>query len=395
MPLFELFELRDVLDVLIVGAVFWAGLVWLRGSAARMALPGLAGLLLVYVAAGRLGLELTANLLQGFSAALVIVLVVVFQDELRRLFERISVWGLRRRAAPPAETSVDTIARTIAKLAADRTGALLVFPGLEPLDRHLEGGIALGGEVSEPLLLSLFDASSPGHDGAVLVSGNRIVRFALHLPLSANRAQLGQLGTRHAAALGLAERTDALCIVVSEERGSVSVARQGALRSLRDPSRVIDELRAFREAIAPTGPARAPWRALQDRWREGVVAFALTTALWALMVPGANVIEDRREVQVFVDNMPEGWVLEGVEPPSVEVVVRGRRRDLVFANANDLEARLDGFLVQLGRRTFEIPEHRIERPAQVEILSVEPTKVRLRVRREPEEAPPVDAPGPA
>ncbi len=382
MQLIELFRPEDLLDILIVGAVLWAGLAWVRQSPARLALPGVAGLVLLYVAARRLGLELTAALLQGVSAVLVVVFVVVFRNELRRLYDQLSVWGLRRRPAAPAETSVDTIVRAVVRLAADRTGALLVFPGREPLERHLEGGIALDAVVSEPLLMSLFDASSPGHDGAVLVAGNRIARFAVHLPLSANRVQLGQLGTRHAAALGLAERTDALCVVVSEERGTVSVARNGGLRKLSDPSRVVDELLAFGEAIAPTEPARPPWRALHDRWREGAVSFALTVALWALLVPGANVVEDRREVKVFVDNMPQGWVLEAVDPPAVEVVVRGRRRDLVLANAGDLEARLDGFLVQLGRRTFEIPEHRIERPARVEILKVEPAKVRLRVRRE-------------
>jgi DNA integrity scanning protein DisA with diadenylate cyclase activity len=97
--------------------------------------------------------------------------------------------------------------------------------------------------VSEPLLLSLFDPGSPGHDGTVLLRGSAVERFAVHLPLSADHAALGPGGTRHAAALGLAERCDAICLVVSEERGTVSVARDGQIRTLARPEDLLLELR--------------------------------------------------------------------------------------------------------------------------------------------------------
>ena len=118
-----------------------------------------------------------------------------------------------------------------------------MLPQREPIESHVEGGIALDGRLSEPLLLSLFDPSSPGHDGAVILRGAQIERFAVHLPLSVNRAALGPGGTRHAAALGLSERCDAICIVVSEERGTVSVARDGLLRVLARPQDLALELR--------------------------------------------------------------------------------------------------------------------------------------------------------
>src|SRR5262249_56151173 len=119
--------------------------------------------------------------------------------------------------------------------AAAGLGALFVLPRPEPIEGHVGGAIPLGGRISEPLLLSIFDASSPGHDGAVILRGSQLERFAVHLPLSVNRAALGAGGTRHAAALGLSERCDATCIVVSEERGTVSVARDGAIRLLARP----------------------------------------------------------------------------------------------------------------------------------------------------------------
>ena len=251
-----------------MAALLWAGIVWLQRTRARLAMLGVGIVGVVYLVASRLGLQLTAWILQGFVAVFVFVVVVVFQDDLRRLFEQIAVWGLRRRPTTSPPQVVDILTRSVARLARTRTGALVVLPGLDPLDRHIEGGIELGARISEPLLLSLFDASSPGHDGAVLVEGDRATRFAVHLPLSTDRGQLGQGGTRHAAGLGLSERADALCVVVSEERGTVSVARDGLLRVLPQPEALASELHSF---IAATSPSEAPlarWRGLVSRWRE-------------------------------------------------------------------------------------------------------------------------------
>jgi DNA integrity scanning protein DisA with diadenylate cyclase activity len=372
--------LVDLIDVVIVGSVLAAGLVWLRSSRARLALPALAALALFYLAAGRVGLQLTTGLLQGFFAAFLFVLVVVFQDDLRRLFEQLSAWGLRRRFVTPPETTRDTLTGAVVRLAATRTGALLVLPGREPLERHLDGGIELGGRVSGPLLLSLLDPGSPGHDGAVLVVGDRVERFAVHLPLSTDHAQLGPGGTRHAAALGLAERTDALCIVVSEERGTVSVARDGRLRLLAEPGRVAAELEAFLAAQRPPAQPLSRWRALRGRWREALAGFALAGALWALRVPGANVVETRRQIPVVVENLPAGFELESVEPAQVEATLRGRRLDIALADPDALRARVDGLLVQLGRRTFELGPERVEHPPDVEVLSVDPRRVKISVR---------------
>jgi DNA integrity scanning protein DisA with diadenylate cyclase activity len=134
----------------------------------------------------------------------VLVAVVVFQQDLRRLFERIAALGFRRRLLPAGPDAIDTLVRAIAHLAEHRRGALIVLPGREAVAGHVQGGLPLRADITEPLLLSLFDPHSPGHDGAVIVSGDRLMQFAVHLPLSTDHAQLGQRGTRHAAALGLA-----------------------------------------------------------------------------------------------------------------------------------------------------------------------------------------------
>ena len=239
MPLLDIAP-TDLVDIAVVGLLLWGLVAWTRRMHARMALLGLAFLGVFYLIARQFELQLTAWIFQGFSAVLVILLVVVFQDDLRRLFEQIAALGLNRRASRPENDSLGVLIRGLNQLAKARRGALVVLPGREPLERHLQGGVFLDAVISEELLDSLFDTGSAGHDGSLVIRGDRLERFAVHLPLSENRDELGPGGTRHAAALGLAERSDALCLVVSEERGTIGIARRGRLEILQDPGALLD-----------------------------------------------------------------------------------------------------------------------------------------------------------
>ena len=368
------FRIADLLDVAIVATLVFAGIVWLRRSRARFAALGIGLVGALYLVVVRLQLQLTAWILQGFLAVIVIVAIIVFQEDLRRLFERIAVVGLGRRSPAPPPDAVDALTRALGRLAAAGHGALVVVPGREPLDRHLDGGIALDGRLSEPLLLSLFDPHSPGHDGAAVVRGDRVERFAVHLPLSSDRGQLGGHGTRHAAALGLAERCDAVCIVVSEERGTVSIARDGRLVQLARPEDLFAALADLRE---PEPGTRSFWRDVVA-WREAGIAVAIATALWLVFVPGSRKIEVTLPARVVVDRLPKEYRLEKVSPEEVEVTLSGRRRDLLLASGN-VEARIDALLVKLGRRSFEISPAEVNRPANVDVVEIAPSRVRLTV----------------
>jgi uncharacterized protein (TIGR00159 family) len=375
------FRIADLLDVAIVAALVFAGIVWLRRSRARFAALGIGVFAALYLAVVNLQLQLTAWILQGFLAVVVIVTIIVFQEDLRRLFERIAVVGLGRRSPAPPPDAVDAITRTLERLVATGTGALVVVPGREPLDRHLESGIALDGRVSEPLLLSLFDPGSPGHDGAVIVRGDRVERFAVHLPLSADRTQLDNLGTRHAAALGLAERCDAFCVVVSEERGTLAVAVDGRLRVLHGAHALPAALRRHLAALAPVPNPRARWLSLAGRWPEALAAVGIAVALWLVRVPGSDVIEVRELASVRVENLPEGYEVESVEPLEVEVTLSGTRWDLFRARAEPISVRLDAVMAQLGRRTFRISPGQVDHPQDVRPLAVDPPSIRLSLRR--------------
>src|SRR5919112_6164292 len=205
------------------------------------------------------------------------MLDVIFQEELRQLFERIAVWSLARKRTPTLGLSTsDILVRTVADLAKERVGALIVIRGNDPLERHITGGIPLNGKLSAPLLKSIFDPHSPGHDGAVLVEQDSIARFAAHLPLSKDLRQLANVGTRHSAGLGLAELTDALCIVVSEERGTISIARDGKLREVENLQQLGASIESFLQTKFPSATQNnigLPF--FRENWIAKAIAIAL------------------------------------------------------------------------------------------------------------------------
>ena len=377
----------EVADVAVVSLLLWALMAWARRVHASLALLGLGFLGVFYLLALQLELQLTAWFFQGFFAVVVILLVVVFQDDLRRLFEQIAVLGLRRRPARTRTDGIATLAGALLRLARGHTGALVVVPGREPVDRHLLGGIPLDAAISEELLLSIFDPRSPGHDGAVLVQGDRLGRFGVLLPISEDHPHLGPGGTRHAAARGLAERCDALCVVVSEERGTVAVASSGELQVLENPEHLVNALRGHLAKLGPRsglGPGPKKWRQVLRRGLEAVAAFSLALASWTVLVPGSTVDQVTLPVPVVVEGLPEGYVLERVDPGTVDVQVAGPRRELLLASPEDFQLVVGNTsLVRLKRRTFAISRDDVRHPTALEILGVSPEKVRLSVRSIP------------
>ena len=372
------------MDIVVVSLLLWGLVAWTRRVHTWMALLGLAFLSVFYLIAQQFKLQLTVWIFQGFVAALVVVVVVVFQDDLRRLFEQIATLGLRRKAPRPDPSSLGALIRGMHQLAKKRRGALVVLPGREPLARHLQGGVFLDAEISEELLDSLFDPGSAGHDGALVMHNNKIAYFGVHLPLSENRDEMGGGGTRHAAALGLAERSDALCLVVSEERGTIGIAARGQLEILAqpEPGDLLDRIQDhLQRAGAPVSVRRVEWRWLGRRLVEGLLSFALALGAWLVLVPGATLAETVLQVPVAVENMPEGYALKDVKPPAVEIAVAGPRRAMFLASNADFQFVIDANLVRLGRRTFEVSAQSVRHATGLRVTSIKPDKVKLTVHQ--------------
>lgn len=282
---FSLMRVADVLDIALVAVLIYALLVWFKRTKTAFVAMGLLMLAIVYTMARLMRMYMTIWIFQGFFAIVVIAIVVIFQEELRHIFERIAVWSLHgtsRRSTSPRE--VEMLVRSVSDFARDKIGALIVLQGRDPLDRHVEGGWDLQGNLSEALLESIFDSHSLGHDGAVLVESGRVTKFGCQLPLSKEFAKMGSMGTRHTAALGLSERTDSLTIVVSEEKGTIALAQGGELTTVPDLESLQKRVEDFVAAQTP----RAPEETIQDffrhNMREKLIALGVSILMWWFFV---------------------------------------------------------------------------------------------------------------
>ncbi len=375
--------LTDIIDIAFVTSLLYTAIIWFKRTRATLVFVGIFILGAIYIFARQLDLQLTTYILQGFFAIFLIIIVVIFQEELRQIFERIALWGLGRKNTHAVQSeAVDIIVGTLSDLAKERIGALIVLPGSQPIERHINGGIEMGGRLSEPLLKSIFDPNSAGHDGAIIVEKDRISRFAVQLPLSKDFKQIGKVGTRHSAALGLAELSDALCLVVSEERGRISIAEDGKLREIGSFQEVGSLVQDFLKTKFPTQDARsASVQFLRSNWLEKAVSITLAIALWYVFIPGSKILEVTYQIPVEVEHLPANLYLESIEPPNISVTFGALNRAFYLFEPQKLEASIDASLAALGRRTFRVSEENIAYPKNLTVKGWSPTKVKISVRK--------------
>jgi diadenylate cyclase len=251
----------DLLDIILVSAIFFVMLYLVRGTRAVPLMRGII-LLIIVVAllSGIFPLRAFGWMVERALPALLVAVPVIFQPELRRALERLGRAGSfltrysgEQTALKHAISSVVTACRTLARR---RIGALIVFERETGLQEYVETGILLDADVSSELFTSLFDPHVALHDGAVIIRDGRAAAAACVLPLSTAFLDDRRLGLRHRAALGVTEETDAIAVVVSEERGSISVAHGGRIIRDLDTERLERILVAFHQA------------ALKPRWPE-------------------------------------------------------------------------------------------------------------------------------
>lgn len=265
------FEIQPValLDIALTAILIYGLLSLIRGTRAVRLVIGVSVLYGIYVFAQVLGLQLLSQILQAAAVVGLFALVVVFQPEMRRALERIGrVGSMGWILVPGHQRSVEHVARVIAQAAAalapQKVGALIVIERETGLQDAAETGVMLDGKLSLELLETIFTPHSPLHDGAVIVRHDRVVSAGVVLPLSETAIYRERFGTRHRAALGISEQTDAIAVVVSEETGAIGLVERGRIVRNLDEERLrrglIDLLQA-NTINAATLPARAnEWR---------------------------------------------------------------------------------------------------------------------------------------
>jgi diadenylate cyclase len=221
----------DLVDILIVAFLIYQLLQFIRGThAVQMALGALV-LVILYWLSQLLHLETVNWLLRTFMPYLVFGIIVVFQAEIRKVLAQLGKTPLPGMfGSPRTEEVIDEVVLAATTLAAQRTGAIVVVERDMGLRSYIETGIALDAFVTYDLLISIFNPGTPLHDGAVIIQGNRVAAAACFLPLTVNPQLSRELGSRHRAAIGVTEDTDALAVVVSEETGVISLVVGGRIR---------------------------------------------------------------------------------------------------------------------------------------------------------------------
>jgi uncharacterized protein (TIGR00159 family) len=372
---------KDVLDIFVVAVLIFFLLILIRKTRSLPIFLGIILLGIVYVVSIYLNLRLTQSIFNALISVILIILAIVFQKELRRFFEMIGLMGIKRKAAAPEENTIRTICQAIQYFAEHKIGALVVFAGRENIYRHIEGGIILNGRVSLPLLLSIFNTASPGHDGAVIIENNIVRRFAAHLPLAENLDAVRKFGTRHRAALGLAERTDAFSIIVSEEKGTISIARQKSIFPVANAQELAVKLKDFFEKKFP----QKNWQSYSKRIKENLLfsVFSILAAflLWVFFTYQTSVVQRNFTIPLEYKNLPPEYVVDDSDTEEAVTFFSGRESDFKLLDVPDLKISVDLTNLKVGWHRVQINKDAIPHPAGISIVKTDPESIRVHIAK--------------
>jgi len=378
---------QDVLDILFLAIVAYHLYLWFWGTKAFKALVGLLALGIVFTLARFWGLFLTTWVFQILWQVLIVLIIILFQSEIRQVLERgnpLQMIGLR--AFPKSADWVPNFVKTVFSLAELKIGALIIFERMDWVEEWVTGGISLEGEASPELLMSVFQKESPLHDGALLIRKGRVAKVACYLPLSSADGLQKEWGTRYRAAIGLSERCDASVLVVSEERGQISLAHGGQMIDVTN----LEQLsKLVQKAIAPPIRMDITW---WERVRALIIrrlplklgALGLVSIFW-LLLAGQQNFEVTFKVPLEIKNVPTKMeVLEPVNP-EVEITVRGLRKDATTLNKRNTHAEIDLSMARFGNRVFRITRDQIVLPNdRINLVHIEPAQMEFTLRETPD-----------
>jgi diadenylate cyclase len=379
---FDSMSVLNLVDILILTALIYFVAAWVKGTRAFQILVTLAGMVLVYFVAARSGLVLTSMLFQYLGAVIIVVLVIVFQPEIREMLDRASpiryLSGHRPVAVKPE--IIDETVRAVADLASLRIGALIVFRRRDRLDNLMTRGKPLESLISNEALSMIFQKRSPLHDGAVLIVGERIRAAGCILPLSKDESLDHSYGTRHRAALGLTERSDALCVVVSEERGEVSLVEGREITNYRKRT---DFRQALDRGLAlgQTAGEHAETRLLNlvfVNWKLKLVSLLIAMALWFAVV-GPHSSELGLTVPIQYTNLPAEMEIAGQWMDRVDLRLRGSDTSLANIRPGSVRAVVDLSDVVAGVNFFRITSKNLYLPPGITASEVRPSDLHLNV----------------
>lgn len=380
----RVFSLWALVDIVVVALVVYVVLLFIRQTKSFFIFSAIVSLVGINYVAATFNLALTRQLFQPLLTFFLVIFVVVFQKEIRRFFDWLTWPGhqrlWQRRAHVPDADFARILVSAAKELATKRIGALIVLSGREPWEQVVQGGFPVEGKLSVPLLLSIFDPTSPGHDGAVLIEDGRLKAFGLHLPLADNFAHFARLGTRHRAAVGMSERTDSLVIVVSEERGVISIAEGGTLTPVNDPDILEQQIDSFiGRDYAPSMSPRQYF--ITHNFSLKVAALALSVLLWFGVNARTSVVNREFALPLEFQGLSKELVIAETSTTNISVVAAGTNHDMRSLGPSALRAVVNLSGLDAGYHVVALSPSSVSRPTYINVQSVTPSQVWVRISR--------------
>lgn len=364
---------QDIVDIGLVSYILLRFYVLFRGTNAFRVLIGMTVLWFFQQVAVSLGLIVTSWVVQGVVALGAFIIIVVFRNEIRNVLLarnlKSILWDFSSKTVI---TAIETIVQSVHEMAQQKCGALLVFPGKEDLEEVVQGGIPWKGAISKEMILSIFWPDNPVHDGAAIFQGDQINQVAVILPVSRRDDLPSYYGTRHRAALGLAEATDALVILVSEERGDVVVAKDSQLKTVKQKRRLEQVLQEHMGVAVKKG--RESRKEKLAFIAAALFSVIFTTGVWFSISRGVDTLVT---LQVPLEYTKRDLAMEIVNTSinTVNLELEGSGALIKSIRPDQVQVRLDLSKSKAGPNTFTITRKTISLPPGVVLKGVTPSVV--------------------
>jgi uncharacterized protein (TIGR00159 family) len=366
---------QDIVDVGLNSYILFRLYVLFRGTTVFRILIGMAILWFFQGIAISVELIVTSWVFRGITAVAALIIIVVFRNEIRNVLQarnfRSLFWGLPKKFVA---TPIETIVESVFELAQNRIGALIVFPGKDNLENFIQKGIPWRGTITKEMVMSVFWPDNPVHDGAAIIQGNRILEVGCILPLSQRSDLPSYYGTRHRAALGLSENTDAMVIVVSEERGKVAVTKGSRIRTLTGKAQLEHRVRDHMGVVAKEG--RRGRREKFEISVAAIVSISLISAVWFSVSRGFDTLMTL-EVPVEYMNRDTAKEIVDTSVSKVNLKLAGSASLLKTIQPEQARVRIDLSKSIIGLNSFTVSQDNIRLHPGVVLKGVDPPVIEV------------------
>ncbi len=372
--LFSGWRWQDILDIVFNAYILFRLYVLFRGTNVLRVIMAVVVMWVIGRIANAMGLVITNWVMQGVITVATFIIIIVFRNEISGVIRTRSLrYFLWRIPRPQINTPMRIIADAAQEMAKAKIGALIVLPLKTGVDNIISSGVDINAQLSREMLVNIFWPDTPLHDGAVVIQRGKITRAATILPLSQNRYLASKYGTRHRAALGLTEQTDALVIVVSEERGRVSLVKESQIQEVRDPQQMENLIQQHTGGPqSDKGFGRQTWELLT----AALICLLCTTGLWLSFSRGIETLANY-EVPIELMNPDPKMSIIDASASRAKLLISGARPLVNALNLDHMSIKISLAGAGAGKNQFTIASDNVVLPPGIRLKQIEPDQVEV------------------